>query len=252
MGYMPFVIVSVLAIIFGNLTKHLIKKMPPLVAEEMSFKEFRKSFFKDFKIDIIYSLIYLILFNVIIYFLGSNVTSYLYIFMALPLMIIFVIDYKYQLIPDSCHIVIAILGIINFVLNIHMWWSFLLAAVIGGGIFLGLNFLALAIFKKEGMGFGDVKLMSALGFFFGIKNTLVITLVSFFLGAIIGGALLIFQKKESDGYIPFGPFIVIATVILMFVPADNIIDIYIAFCSWLGMKMTDGVYFLSGLFNKNN
>lgn len=250
MSYMPFVIVSVLAIIFGELTKHLIKKMPPLVAEEISFKEFKESFFKDFKIDIIYSLIYLILFNAIIYFLGSNATSYLYIFMALPLMITFVIDYKYQLIPDSCHIVIAILGIINFVLNIQMWWSFLLAAIIGGGIFLGLNFLALAIFKKEGMGFGDVKLMSALGFFFGIKNTLVITLVSFFLGAIIGGALLILKKKDSDGYIPFGPFIVIATIMLMFIPADSIIDVYITFCSWLGMKMTDGVYFLSKLFQK--
>ena len=124
-----------------------------------------------------------------------------------------------------------------------MWWDYILGALIGAGIFYGLGLLALLIFKKEGMGFGDVKLMGAIGFMFGIKYTLVITLVSFFLGAIIGGILLIFKKKELDGYIPFGPFIVIATITLMFIPADTIIEIYISFCSWLGMKMSDVVYF---------
>ncbi len=250
MSYMPFVIVSILAVCLGQVTKHLNKKMPPLVAEEISFKEFKQSFFKDFKIDIVYSIIYLVIFNMIIYFLGNNITSYLYIFMCLPLTITFVIDYKYQLIPDTVHIFILLLGIINFICNINMWWDFLLGAVIGGGIFWGLGLLALLIFKKEGMGFGDVKLMAALGFFFGIKYTLVITLVSFFLGAIIGGALIITKKKDADGYIPFGPFIVIATVLLMFIPADYIIEIYITFCSWLGMKMSDAVYFVSECFRK--
>ena len=241
--YLPYIIMSILAIIGGQVLHHLIKKMPPVVAEEITYKEFFKTLFKDFKIDIKYSVILLLLYNSFIYYIGNNISSYLYAILVIPLLLAFSIDYKYQLIPDETHIVILIVGIINFILNINLWWDYLLGALIGGAIFFSLNLLALLIFKKEGMGFGDVKLMASLGFMFGIKYTLVITLVSFFLGAIVGGTLLIIKKKDADGYIPFGPFIVIATIMLMFIPADSIIDIYIGFCSWLGMKMTDIVYF---------
>ena len=243
MQYLPYVIMSILAIILGQVVGHLNRKMPPVVSEEITYKEFFNKLFKDFKIDILFSAIFLVLYNCIIYFNGNNITSYLYVVISVGLALAFSIDYKYQLIPDETHIIILIAGIINFVLNIPNWWDYIAGAAIGAGIFYGLGLLALLIFKKEGMGFGDVKLMGALGFFFGIKYILVIALVSFFLGAIIGGILLITKKKDADGYIPFGPFIVIATIILMFVKADLIIEIYIAFCSWLGMRMTDIIYF---------
>lgn len=242
MQYISYIVMSLLAILFGQITYHLNRKMPPVVAEEITYKEFFSTLFKDFKIDIKYSLIYLVIFNSLIYFIGNTINTYLYAIMCVPLFIAFSIDFRYQLIPDETHIVILILGIINLFLNINMWWSYLAGAAIGAGIFWGLGILALLIFKKEGMGFGDVKLMAALGFIFGIKYTLVITLVSFFLGAIIGGILIILKKSEVDGYIPFGPFIVIATLLLMFVPADTIIEIYIAFCSWLGIKIFNFIY----------
>lgn len=242
MIYIPYIIMSILAILLGQVTYHLNRKMPPVVSEEITYKEFFKELFKDFKIDIKYSLIYLLIFNLLIYFIGNELISYLFAIMCVPLFIAFSIDFRYQLIPDETHIVILILGIINFIFNINMWWDYLLGAIIGGGIFWGLGLLALLIFKKEGMGFGDVKLMAALGFMFGIKYTLVITLVSFFLGAIVGGILILTKKSKADGYIPFGPFIVIATILLMFVPADTIIEIYISFCSFLGMKIFDFIY----------
>ncbi|MFR3782823.1 MAG: prepilin peptidase [Clostridia bacterium] len=72
------------------------------------------------------------------------------------------------------------------------------------------------------MGFGDVKLMGALGLFFGLSNIVVITLVSFLIGAILSIVLLITKIKKSDEYIPFGPFIVIATFISMYVPFEQI------------------------------
>lgn len=249
MEYISYCIASVLAILFGQIVKHLNKKMPPVVSEEITYKEFFKSLKKDFKIDIVFTFIFLILFNTFIYFLGNNITSYLYMLICPALAIAFSIDLKIQLIPDEVHILIVLVAIIHLILNINNWWNYLLGAVIGGAIFWGLGLLSLLIFKKEGMGFGDVKLMASLGLFFGIKNILVITLVSFFFGAIIGGIILIFKKKESDGYIPFGPFIVIATIIIIFVPADEIINLYITFCSWLGMKMSDVVYYLMEKFN---
>lgn len=233
---------SVLAVGLGQVVSHLNKKMPPVVAEEITYSEFFKSLKKDFKVDFKYSTILIIIFEALICFLGNTYISYLYAFLAATLMVVFSIDYRFQLIPDEAHGIIAFLGVINLIINIKLWYSFLIGMVIGGGIFYTLSLLAVIIFKKEGMGFGDVKLMAALGFLFGIKNILVITLVSFFLGAIIGILLITLNKKNVDSYIPFGPFIVIATIIIMFVSPDDIIGLYIGLCTWLSNCMTDLVF----------
>ena len=240
-----YFIMSIMAIFLGQIVRHLNKKMPPVVAEEITYKEFYNTLFKDFKIDIFYSSLFLIIFNGMAYFIGNSYIIYLYALVCAALAITFSIDFRYQLIPDEVHILLFAVGIINILFNFTLKnvLNYIIGAVIGGGIFFLISLLSLLIFKKEGMGFGDVKLMAALGFVFGIKNILVITLVSFILGAIVGALFLTLKNKELDGYIPFGPFIAIAAVILMFVPADVIINIYIVFCSWLGKKMGDLVYF---------
>lgn len=244
MYILHYVFASIIAIIFGQLSAHLNKKLPPVVAEEITYKEFFKSLKSDFKIDFLFTGIFLILFNCIVYFLDNTLSMYLYMIVSFALSIVFSVDARFRLIPDETHVIICLAGIINLFANLGNWWNYLLGALIGGAIFWGLGLLSLVIFKKEGMGFGDVKLMASLGFLFGIKNILVITLVSFVFGALIGGAMLILKKDDNDGYIPFGPFIVIAAIILMFVPADVIINIYITFCTWLGLKMSDFIYFL--------
>ncbi len=244
-----YIIASIIAIIFGQISSHLNKKLPPVVAEEITYKEFFESLKKDFRIDIFYTFIFLVLFNSFIHFLGINLTTYLYMSVSLALSLAFSVDVRFRLIPDETHIIILFAGLINFMFNLSNWWNYLLGAIIGGAIFWGLGLLSIIIFKKEGMGFGDVKLMASLGFMFGIKNILVITLVSFVFGAIIGGAILILKRNDNDGYIPFGPFIVIGAIIIMFVPSDIIINIYIEFCTWLGLMMSDAAYFLINKFS---
>ena len=246
MQLIPYFIVSILAVLFGQVVSHLNKKLPPVVSEEITYKEFFKTLKLDFKFDIKYTLIFLILFNLLMYFNGNVASTYLYAVLSIALAITFSVDYRFELIPDEVHVLIILVGIVNLCLNLSRWSDFLLGALIGGGIFYSLGLLSKLIFRKEGMGFGDVKLMAALGFMFGIKYTLVITLLSFLFGAIIGGTLLIIRKKDTESYIPFGPFIVIAVVLLMFIPADTVIEIFIAFCSWLGMQMSDIIYFFAG------
>lgn len=238
-----YIIISILAICLGQVVRHLCKKMPAVVSEKITYKEYYKTLFKDFKFDMIVSIIQLILFNLLMYYLENNLTTYLYCITVSVLIIVFYIDFKYQLIPDEAHIALIIISAINIVFHANMWYDYLLGGLIGGLIFYILGQVALLIYKKEGMGFGDVKLMASLGFLFGIKNILVITLISFFIGAAVGIILLISKKKNKDSYIPFGPFIVIATILLMFVKADDIIFIYISFCAWLGTKITDVIYF---------
>lgn len=72
------------------------------------------------------------------------------------------------------------------------------------------------------MGFGDVKLMGALGLYFGLSNIVIITLVSFLIGAVLSVILLLTKIKKTNEYIPFGPFIVIATFISIYVPFEQI------------------------------
>lgn len=242
MSYLPNIIVSILAILLGQVTKHLCKKMPPWVAEEISFKEYLSSLKHDFKFDIKYTIIYLLLFNLLVYVNGFSYITILYIFCIFSLMLVFSVDYRYELIPDECHIVIALVGLVNLFFNISNWYSYLIGALIGGGSFYLLGLLALWIYKKEGMGFGDVKLMAALGFLFGIKNILVITILSFALGAVISIILMITKVKKIDSYIPFGPFIVIAALLVMYFDVEIFINAYYSLCMWLGTLITDGIY----------
>lgn len=244
-----YIISSIIAVVLGQLAGHLNKKLPPVVSEEITYKEFFKSLKNGFRVDLLFSIIFLILFNLLVYFNSFSVTTLLYFITIFALSLAFSIDFKYQLIPDEVDILIGICGIINLVLNISNWWDYLIGAAIGGAIFYSLNLIALLILKKEGMGLGDVKLMAALGFLFGVKNILVITLVSFFIGAIIGIIVMIIKRKEKEEYIAFGPFIVISTVILMFTGADIIIEIFISFCSSLGFMITDFIYWLVEKFN---
>ena len=72
------------------------------------------------------------------------------------------------------------------------------------------------------MGMGDVKLMGALGLYFGLSNIIVITLLSFLIGAILSIILLATKIKKMDEYIPFGPFIVLGTFISIFIPFEII------------------------------
>ena len=74
------------------------------------------------------------------------------------------------------------------------------------------------------MGFGDVKLMGALGLYFGLSNIIVITLLSFLIGAVLSIILLATKIKKMDEYIPFGPFIVLGTFISIFVPFEIIVS----------------------------
>ncbi len=89
------------------------------------------------------------------------------------------------------------------------------------------------------MGLGDVKLMGALGLYFGLANIIIISLVSFLVGAILSIFLLVTKIKKTDEYIPFGPFIVIGAFISIFVPYTSLVAVLLNI-------------FTLGLYSKNN
>ena len=109
--------------------------------------------------------------------------------------------------------------------DINLAMDMLLGMLVGTVIFGILTLLGRLVSGKDAMGMGDVKLMAALGLFFGSSNILAISIISFLLGAIISIILIVSKKRKIDDYIPFGPFIVIATLIAMFVPFSTLLII---------------------------
>ncbi len=69
---------------------------------------------------------------------------------------------------------------------------------------------------KEGMGYGDFKLLAAIGAWLGWKMLPVVIMLSSFVGAIIGISLIAFARHERSRPIPFGPYLVLAGLIAMF------------------------------------
>ena len=93
----------------------------------------------------------------------------------------FVIDYKLQIIPNRLNLSLFEIGIIfmliNGIFDINMGINMLLGMVTGAGIFLLITWIGSLIAGKEAMGFGDVKLMGALGLLFGFQNIIAIAFI---------------------------------------------------------------------------
>jgi leader peptidase (prepilin peptidase)/N-methyltransferase len=146
----------------------------------------------------------------------SQVLNLVYcLFIVSSLIIIFFSDLKYGIIPDKIvYPAIIIAAIFNFQFSI---FNYLLSAI---GAFLFLYFLMIGvrvIFKKEGMGQGDVKLAILMGLFLGFPKIVVGLYLAFLTGAIVGVILILCKLKKLRGStIPFGPFLVAGTLLSLF------------------------------------
>lgn len=225
-----YVIAGMIGLIIGQLTDWANKRLPEYknVISKDIISEYRINFRPNYILMLLTAIIYVTL----IYTFGIKDTmianlDLIKFFILTPLLLsVFVIDFKLQIIPNRLNLTIFEIGFIFAFLyglsNVAITINMLLGMLAGGGIFLIITLIGGLFYGKEAMGFGDVKLMGALGLFFGLSNIIIITLVSFFIGAILSIILLVTKIKKSDEYIPFGPFIVLATFLSMYVPFEQI------------------------------
>lgn len=224
-----YVIALFLGLIAGELVGWLNERLPD--NKKVFSKEFLVEHKMNFKPHYILMLVISIIYIGLVYKFGvkdtliANLDLIKYVILTPLILSAFVIDYKLQIIPNRLNLTIFEIGIIfTFIYglsDIAISINMLLGMLAGGGIFLLITLVGGLVYGKEAMGFGDVKLMGALGLFFGLSNIIIITLVSFLIGAILSIVLLVSKIKKTDEYIPFGPFIVIATYISMFVPFEQ-------------------------------
>lgn len=190
------------------------------VISKESFKKYKEAFKVNYKLIVVNSCLYMAL----LYKFGMNLDFLRFAILTPMLISAFIVDYKIQIIPNRLNFTMFEVGIIfAFIFgiqNLNLAKDMFLGMITGGGIFLLITLIGGLIAGKEAMGLGDVKLMGALGLFFGWYKILIISVLAFLIGAIISIIVLIVRKNREDGYIPFGPFIVVATFITIFVPTN--------------------------------
>lgn len=146
--------------------------------------------------------------------LDKILTLIYYLFIVSSFIVIFFTDLKYGIIPDKI-LFPAILVSLAYLFFIHnsLFVTHLLSGV---GAFL-LFLLLHLITKGKGMGFGDVKLVFLMGLFLGFLNTILALYLAFLTGAVVGLILILWGKRKFfGGKIPFGPFLVLGTLISLF------------------------------------
>ena len=190
--------------------------------EKVFCKEFFTTYLPHMKVNFFLIFPIAIIYIVLLFLYGFQMKLLEYVILTPLIISALVIDYREQIIPNRLTLTIFEIGIVfTFIYglsDISVFLDRVLGMLAGGGIFLFITLIGGLIAGKEAMGFGDVKLMGALGITFGLVNSIMISILSFLLGAIISIILLATKKKKTDEYIPFGPFIVLATFLIMFVP----------------------------------
>lgn len=226
-----YIVVGLVGLLVGQFVDWCNRRLPEYekIFSKDLLKEYKKMFKPNYMLMIITAVIYLIL----VYVLGisntfmGNIRLLKYLLLTPMLLSVVMIDYKLQIIPNRLNLAMFEIGILFVFLqgiqSLNVAIDSLLGMLVGGGIFLLITLIGGLIAGKEAMGFGDVKLMGALGLFFGWVDMLIISVLAFLIGAILSIILLATKKKKTNEYIPFGPFIVIATFIVMVVPSSLLI-----------------------------
>ena len=161
----------------------------------------------------------------------ANLELIKYLILTPMLLSVFVIDYKLQIIPNRLTLTIFEVGIATAFLygisNIAITINMLLGMISGILIFLIITAISKFILGQHSIGLGDLKLMGAIGLFFGLTNIVVISIVSFLIAAIVSIILLITKRKKINEHLSFGPFIVLASFISILIPYGTIISVLV-------------------------
>ncbi|MCP4598127.1 A24 family peptidase [Neptuniibacter sp.] len=160
---------------------------------------------------------------------GLNEIGFAVALLTWGLICLIFIDIDHQLLPDRITLPLLWLGLLA---NSFGYFTSLESAVYGAmagylslwSVYWGFKLLT----GKEGMGYGDFKLLAALGAWVGISQIPLIILLSSVVGAVFGISMILFRKHEKQIPIPFGPYLAIAGWIAL-IWGDKITGAYLQF-----------------------
>ncbi len=155
---------------------------------------------------------------------SSGVLLVYFVFVSALVVIIF-IDLDHQIIPDSITLpgipLAVVLGstilpdpFLHF--ELLGFKSSVIGVLAGGGSFYLIAVTGKAIFKKDAMGMGDIKMMALVGGVLGWKGVVLTTFIGSLLGSVIGVSLIFLKGREWGSRIPFGPYLAAGALVSLF------------------------------------
>jgi leader peptidase (prepilin peptidase)/N-methyltransferase len=139
------------------------------------------------------------------------------------------IDFRTQLLPDQLTFPLLWLGLLLSLLPMFVAApSAIIGAAAGYLSLWSVYWLFKLLTGKEGMGYGDFKLLAALGAWMGPVSLLPIILLSSLIGALVGGSLIALRRHQRELPMPFGPFIAAAGWVWL-VAGDGLLQSYMQF-----------------------
>jgi leader peptidase (prepilin peptidase) / N-methyltransferase len=146
----------------------------------------------------------------------SPLTLFALIF-VIALVALTFIDFDTQLLPDDITLPLLWLGLL---INLNSGFTDITSAVVGAMagylVLWAVYWLFKLVTGKEGMGYGDFKLLAAIGAWFGWQLLPAVILLSSVVGSVIGIALILFKGKTRQTAIPFGPFLALGGIAALF------------------------------------
>jgi len=159
-----------------------------------------------------------VLSGLIAFHFGATWLTIALLFLTWALITLTLIDFDHQLLPDNITLPLIWLGLIVNTIDLGLGVT-LQDAVIGaiaGYLALWIVYWAFKLATgKDGMGYGDFKLLSALGAWMGWQSLLPIIILSSLVGAVFGIGMIILRGKDKSVPIPFGPFLTGAGFIML-------------------------------------
>lgn len=175
-----------------------------------------------------------ILFVALFFVFGLTVQFFIDCLLVSSLIVITLIDLDRYIIPDRITLPGIGVGLLLSFFNarlgsgMHGVLTSAIGMLVGGVLFYMIAVLGSVIFKKESMGGGDIKLAAMLGAFLGWKGALLSSFFAFFVGAVIGGIILLASSERSHTRVPFGPFLALGAVAYLFV-GEAVLQAYWSF-----------------------
>jgi len=147
----------------------------------------------------------------VVYLYGLNTVSLAVVFFTWVLICLTLIDYDTQLLPDNITLPLLWLGLLinsfGAFTSLHMAVA---GAMVGYLSLWSIYWVFKLLTGKEGMGYGDFKLLAALGAWAGVDQLPLIILFSSLVGAIFGIMMIVLKQHERQNPIPFGPYLAVA------------------------------------------
>jgi leader peptidase (prepilin peptidase)/N-methyltransferase len=164
--------------------------------------------------------------TIIAWHFGYGLAGAMAVILTWSLMALIFIDIDKMLLPDQITLPLLWLGLILSVFNIFVPAQDAIIGAVAGYLSLwSVYWLFKLATGKEGMGYGDFKLLAALGAWIGWQHLAIIILLSSIVGAIIGLSYLVVRGKDKGSHIPFGPYLAIAGWLTLILGQD-IADFY--------------------------